>query len=317
MQSSSYRCDGCQDIIGSILALLPTASRSKFEINPHLITASTFYSSPEGLRFMDHLESYLKRLSLLLVFSSLPSRHAFQTMIQKAYRESNEKVLLPLLDAFSFYYCGSDDLQPEIIDYHARAFTEHMESALKMELCYACGLADGEDSKGQCPDCGSRTNNMSSYVLPSIVCEGIRYHVPSELYLGRSLKEAGFHLVQAKTPEGERSASLTFTAFGSRIDVDAIGVGHPACVVLACVTTSDVSQSKVMTVKGSLTSLGNLIKARHSSPIPVHQVLVTTANLDQNIDVVGMEKSGITLLDHEKLPSLKKEFARLPSRLTP
>jgi hypothetical protein len=157
---------------------------------------------------------------------------------------------------------------------------------------------------------------LSSYTIPQEVKEGLRYHVPSELYAATSLESAGYHLVQVKMAGNSYRTSLTFNAFGAKVDVDCVGIGHPPCILLLCVTTSKVDQTKAMTTKGTLDNLEKLMRERYTDFPPVHKVLVTTDVVDSNVDPIGIEKTGMTILDRSSILDLDKEMAKIPSRIT-
>ncbi len=111
--------------------------------------------------------------------------------------------------------------------------------------------------------------------------------------------------------------SLTFNAFGAKVDIDALGIGHPPCVLLLLVTTSRVDQGKAMGVKGTVDNLKRLLKERYREMPPLHAALVAMGGVDGNLDLLGVERAGMTVLNETTVPTLADHLARIPSRLTP
>lgn len=141
-------------------------------------------------------------------------------------------------------------------------------------------------------------------------------HTPSELYCAAQLESAGYHLVRAGKGGRNFGISLTFNAFGVKVDIDATGIGHPPCVLLLLVTTSKVDQRKAMAVKGTVDNLKRLMEQRYGQMPPVHVVLVAMGGVDGNLDLLGVERAGMTIINEDQVPTLAEQLAKIPSRLT-
>jgi len=157
---------------------------------------------------------------------------------------------------------------------------------------------------------------VEEYHLSETVQKGLALHVPSELHLAASLEGAGYHLIRVERAGQSFGVSLTFSAFGMKVDVDALGVGHPSTIVLALITTSRVDQTKAAKAKGTMDSLIKLVKERHAEMPPTHSVLVTTSTIDPSLDILGLERSGLTVLGSQDVRNLSAAFARIPGRIT-
>jgi len=157
---------------------------------------------------------------------------------------------------------------------------------------------------------------LGEFDLDPQVIKGIELHVPSELYAAAALESAGYHLVRVEKAGQRYATSLTFDAFGAKVDVDAMGVGHPFCLVLVAVTTSKVDQGRAMSIRGTHGNLESLLHGRVSDLPPVHTVIVSLGGVDVNIDLVAYDRAGLTICTKELLPTLSKELARIPSRLS-
>jgi len=157
---------------------------------------------------------------------------------------------------------------------------------------------------------------VEEYHLSETVHKGLALHVPSELHLAASLEGAGYHLIRVERAGQSFGVSLTFPAFGMKVDVDALGVGHPSTIVLALITTSRVDQTKAAKAKGTMDGLIKLVKERHADMPPAHSVLVTTSTIDPSLDILGLERSGLTVLGSQDVRNLSAAFARIPGRIT-
>lgn len=305
----------CEKWIKNILALGPSPTRSEFEKEPALNLLASLYAEEYGADFLDGLERFVAEIPGIFVFSQMPSVGQLQAAIEYADITARLDDLHGLLRAYTFYWEIFRLVPREKLATFVGLVAKHLIPWASTTFCGGCGAISAA-TVTFCPHCASGTLTLSSYEVGPMVRKGLEYHVPSELYCALAMESVGFHLVNVKKSGVELRTSLTFNAFGVKVDVDAVGVGHPACVVFVCATTSKVNQGKAMAVKGTLDNLLKLMKGRHKDMPPAHIVLVGVGGVDSNLDLHGTERAGMTILKREEVCSLAEELAKIPHRLT-
>lgn len=248
-------------------------------------------------------------------FSRMPTLAQIQRAVEEAYGSSRLDDLHRILRAHVFFWGIQPDEPASNLNDLVRRITDESVSVGVTRFCEGCGF-EGGSGVASCERCGSSLLVIEEYHLSETVQKGLALHVPSELYLAASLEGAGFHLIRVERQGQRFGVSLTFSAFGMKVDVDALGVGHPATIVLALITTSKVDQTKAAKAKGSLDSLIKLVKERHADMPPVQSVLVTTSTIEPSLDILGLERLGMTILTGQHVLNLSAALARIPGRLT-
>ena len=304
----------CEKWIRDIKDLGPTPGRVEFERDPVLLELSKLYSIEGGLEFLMRLETLASTGLGVYCFSRMPTLAQIQQAVEDAYGSSRLDDLRRILRAHVFFW-GAQPGEPasNLNDLSRRIIGESAPVGVT-RFCEGCGFEGG--GTASCERCGSSILLIEEYHLSETVQKGLALHVPSELYLATSLEGGGYHLIRVEREEHGFGISLTFSAFGMKVDVDALGIGHPAAIVLALITTSKVDQTKAAKAKGSLDSLVKFVKERHTDMPPAQSVLVTTSTIEPSLDLLGLERSGMTILGGQDIRNLSAAFARIPGRLT-
>jgi hypothetical protein len=318
MPSSSSPCSSpevCQRLAQDILALGPTPGRLEYAKDLILQQLASLYAEEHGAPFINRLGEYVEELPRLYVFSPFPSIVQIQAAIDQAYAGAQDRDLHRLLRAFRFYWMEASEALGAAFNVLAARASKGLAPGAATNFCAGCGTVEPQRNKA-CPECGSGIVELVSHELPALVWRGMQLHVPSELYGAKALEEAGFHLLRAGQGGHRSGISLTFNAFGVTVDVDAIGTGHPPCVLFLAMTTSRVDQGRAMKIKGALESLMKMVGQRTRDKVPLHIVVVTTDEVDDNLDVIGMDRAGITVLGRDQVKGLADALSKIPSRLT-
>lgn len=318
MPSKPFRCNSpevCHRLAQDILALGPRCGRVEYAEDATLQRLAALYAEERGAEFLAKLEEYVQELSQLYALTPFPSLAQIQGAIDQAYAGGQDEDLQRLLRAFHFYWMARPEALGAALNGLAGRVCKDLGPGSTTSFCGGCGAGD-RGGPGTCPRCGSGMVRLSCYEVPALVQRGLQLHVPWELYGASALEEAGFHLPPVERGGHESRISLTFNAFGVTVDVDAIGIGHPPCVVFLSMTTSRVDQGRAMKIKGALDSLGKMVADRVRDKVPLHSVLATTNAVDGNLDVIGMDRAGMTLLGPREMRGLAVELAKIPPRLS-
>ncbi len=317
MPSSPSPCNHpelCARVIQDILALGPTPSRAEYEWEPALKLLSRLYTEEQGLEFLARLETFVARVREVYAFPRMPSLAQVQVALNEAYARGLDLPLQHLLRAYSFYWQGVPPASRGPFNVFAQRASRDLGSPSRTCFCGGCGALDLDPSR-TCPRCGSTVFELCCYQVPERMFRGVQLHIPSELHAVNALESAAYHIVRMGGRESGSGISLSFDAFGATVDVDAIGVGHPPCVILISMTTSRLDQGKAMRAKGTLESLVRMIRQRIRDKVPIHLVLATTDVIDENLDVVGTDRAGMTVYGQRQMMDLAAELAKIPSRL--
>jgi hypothetical protein len=315
---STFHCESaeaCERIVNSLLGLSPTPTRIEFEREPTLGWLSELYEQEQGPAAVRELEIFLGRASELPYFSSYPTEDQLIKAVEQAYKSEANQALLHLLHAYELYFTSGQLVRSELLHGFAVTAGRELSSLSVVAFCSGCGeLCDR--GREDCRICGSPVFELRCAVLAEVVTKGIELHVPAEIFVSRQLRDAGFHLLKKTVGKEDYSLSLTFQAFGSKIDVDSVGVGHPACILFVDVTTSRIDQGKAALIRGGLDLLKRFASERDTSLPPVHFVLVSTTHVDLNVDSIASDRAGLSVLSEPDLPSLSNAFRKIPYRLT-
>ncbi len=316
--SGSFRCSNpgeCDRWARDILALGPAPTRSEFEQAPLLARLSAIYGEEGGIAFVQRLERFVAGVPEILLFSRMPTQGQLCLAIDQAYSNAQLDDLHRLLKAYRFYQEPPSDITSERLN----AFSGHVARGLTpwvaTRFCAGCGALEAASSD-VCRRCGSEVLTLSCFEIDALARKGLEMHIPSELYCSAQLESAGYHLVRAGKGGRNFGISLTFNAFGAKVDIDAVGIGHPPCVLLLLVTTSRVDQGKAMAVKGTADNLKRLLEERYREMPPLHVALVAMGGVDGNLDLLGVERVGMTIFKEDQISTLAEHLAKIPFRLT-
>jgi hypothetical protein len=245
----------------AILGLAPVPTRAQFEKNAFLDLASRLYAEASGADFLSAMERLVADNPTFYVLSPMPSLGQFTTALDSLYTSGQIPELRRLLRAYMQLWGLADRSHAEDFNRLATQLAGSTKPSATIRFCGGCGqcITAGLES---CPRCSSALVALHEFDLDAEVVQGIEFHVPSELYVAAALESAGYHLVRVEKGGKRYATSLTFDAFGAKVDADAMGVGHPFCLVLAAVTTSKLDQGRAMTVKGAHANLVRLLEGR-------------------------------------------------------
>jgi hypothetical protein len=277
--------------------------------------ASRLHADTSGADFLSALERFVGESPTFSVLSPMPSLGQFTTTLDLLYTSGQNPELRSFLRAYTLFWGLADRSRAEDFNRLATQLAGSRKPSSTIRFCGGCGECVSTDSKF-CPRCESPLVALHEFDLDHQVVQGIELHVPSELYVAGALESAGYHLVRVEKGGERYATSLTFDAFGAKVDVDAMGVGHPFCLVLVAVTTSKVDQGRAMSVQGAHGNLARLLGGRVEDLPPLHTVIVSLGGVDVNIDLLGYERAGLTICAKEQLPTLPRELAKIPPRLS-
>jgi len=281
-----------------------------------LVRLSALYGRDHGLALLHRLEEHRLAISELYAFSGMPSLGQLRAVIDEAYRTGPTDDLRRLLRAYTLFFKDVGTLNPDRLNVLALGISAGLPAHSTTVFCANCSLLNNSSVQGACGRCHSPTVSLSSFDLGAVVRQGVGLHVPLELYSAASLESAGYHLVRAGEEGHDSAISITFNAFGSKIDVDALGIGHPPCVVFLAATTSKVDQGKAMAIQGPIMQLQKMLKERFPDMPPFQTVIVALGDVDDNLDLVGLERTGVTVYRASQVPALAKELGKVPPRLS-
>ncbi len=318
MQSDTFRCshpDICRRWYSELLALGPVPTRLEYEVDSFLIDLSGLYADVHGEDLISRLEQLTSEFPEFPILSRMPTLGELQAAIEGAYVNNQLDDLHRLLRAFVFYWNGSSRSLANRLQPLAARVKTSLAARAKLSFCGACGDVQNVATPS-CPKCGSATVELLSCEVGRESREGLRLHVPSEIYAANALKTAGYHLLRVGPDRARSGISLTFTAFGVKVDVDALGLGHPSCLLFLLVTTARIDQNKAMLMKGTVENLIRFVRQRMKDAPPIHVAVVAMGEIDGNLDLLGLEKTGMTVVPRDRTSELARELGRIPARLT-
>ena len=300
----------------AIMRLGPIAGRYDLAAMPFSSSVAELYSRAHGASFVNNLGHRSTVNAIIEAVDPFLERHQVVEMIRSLYKaRTDNDAMRRLLRAFDFLYSmDGDESRVNIWNEASLVLVRNGSNIEETCICLSCHrIAENKTSPG-C-QCGGRVVSILERPLTLQESKSLELHVPLELFVCQEAKRAQFHTLGSVGKDLGAAVSLTFNVRGIKADADSIILTHPPSVLLVAATTAYLDQGRIIRATGALQFLRQVISKELPNGIPVQIVVIGPSSVNKNVDLMGLERQGISVVSGSNLHALNIELVKIASRL--